>query len=61
MQLDDDPRGIQMRLRPSMEKFKTNDEDDAPLEIAQAFKHPNPCYLNRFVQLNLLFHILMSE
>ena len=38
-----------MRLRPSMKKFDTNDEDNAPIEIAQAFGHPNTCYLNRCV------------
>ncbi|KAF8798201.1 RdRP-domain-containing protein [Phlegmacium glaucopus] len=45
--LDKHPKGIQMRLRESMKKFDTMDEDDAPIEIAQAFEHPNPCYLNR--------------
>ena len=38
-----------MRLRPSMKKFDTNDDDNAPIEIAQAFDHPNTCYLNRCV------------
>ena len=38
-----------MRLRPSMKKFDTNDDDNAPIEIAQAFVHPNTCYLNRCV------------
>ena len=38
-----------MRLRPSMKKFDTNDDDNAPIEIAQAFGRPNTCYLNRYV------------
>lgn len=47
--LDKDPRGIKMRLRPSMRKFVAKVDDNAPIEIAQAFEHPNTCYLNRFV------------
>ena len=49
VQLDKDQRGIHMRLRQSMKKFDTNDEDNAPIEIAQAFGRPNTCYLNRCV------------
>ena len=48
-QLDKDSRGIHMRLRLSMKKFDTNDDDNAPIEIAQAFGRPNTCYLNRCV------------
>jgi len=48
-QLDKDPRGIHMRLRPSMKKFDTKDVDNAPIEIVQAFERPNTCYLNRCV------------
>ena len=54
-QLDKDPRGIHMRLRLSMKKFDTNDEDNAPIEIAQAFGRPNPCYLNRCVTIQRYF------
>lgn len=32
-----------------MKKFDTSDDDNAPIEIAQAFGHPNTCYLNRWV------------
>ena len=44
-----------MRLRLSMKKFDTNDEDNAPIEIAQAFGRPNPCYLNRCVTIQRYF------
>ena len=40
-----------MRLRPSMKKFDTKDDDNAPIEIAQAFERPNTCYLNRCVAI----------
>lgn len=47
--LDKRGNGIQMQMRPSMGKFETKaaDSEIAPLEIAQAFEQPNPCYLNR--------------
>lgn len=48
-ELDKNPTGIQMRLRPSMRKFENLGLDEAEIEIAQAFEHPNMCYLNRFV------------
>ena len=44
-----------MRLRLSMKKFDTNDEDNAPIEIAQAFGRPNTCYLNRCVAFQRSF------
>ena len=44
-----------MRLRPSMKKFDTNDEDNAPIEIAEAFERPNNCYLNRCVAVQRSF------
>lgn len=47
--LDKNPGGIQMRLRESMKKFDTKDDDNAPIEIAQAFENPINCYLNRSV------------
>jgi RNA-dependent RNA polymerase len=46
--LDGHPDGILMRLRKSMNKFDTKHEDLANIEIAQAFEHPNTCYLNRY-------------
>ncbi|KAF8643903.1 hypothetical protein AX16_008919 [Volvariella volvacea WC 439] len=45
--LDHHPSGVEMRLRPSMKKFESRDVEEADIEIAQAFEHPNPCYLNR--------------
>lgn len=49
--LGQDSGGIHMRLRPSMKKFDTKDDDNAPIEIAQAFERPNTCYLNRCVAI----------
>ncbi|GLB34759.1 putative RNA polymerase [Lyophyllum shimeji] len=46
-QLDKHPDGICMRLRRSMGKFKVSQAETADIEIAQAFEHPNTCYLNR--------------
>ncbi|KAF8226752.1 RdRP-domain-containing protein [Tricholoma matsutake] len=46
-QLDGNPNGILMRLRPSMKKFENSQAIFAPIEIAQSFEHPNTCYLNR--------------
>ncbi|KXN89587.1 putative RNA-dependent RNA polymerase 1 [Leucoagaricus sp. SymC.cos] len=46
-QLDQTGKGIHMRLRDSMLKFEVSDDQEAPIEIAQAFEHPNACYLNR--------------
>ncbi|KAF9453025.1 RdRP-domain-containing protein [Macrolepiota fuliginosa MF-IS2] len=46
-QLDKLGNGIHMRLRESMCKFEVANDDIAPIEIAQAFEHPNVCYLNR--------------
>ena len=48
-----------MRLRPSMKKFDTKDDDNAPIEIAQAFEHPNTCYLNRCVAVQ--HHVSLSD
>lgn len=47
-QLDGNPNGILMRLRPSMKKFENSQAIFAPIEIAQSFEHPNTCYLNRY-------------
>ncbi|KAJ7112452.1 RNA dependent RNA polymerase-domain-containing protein [Mycena crocata] len=48
-QLDNNPDGILMRLRPSMKKFDSDDVEamNAVIEIAMAFKKPNTAYLNR--------------
>ncbi|KAF7775922.1 hypothetical protein Agabi119p4_4315 [Agaricus bisporus var. burnettii] len=46
-QLDKTGAGKHMRLRNSMRKFLVVNDDVAPIEIAQAFAHPNRCYLNR--------------
>ncbi|KAF5363416.1 hypothetical protein D9756_000381 [Leucocoprinus leucothites] len=46
-QLDRTGNGIHMRLRDSMRKFSVSNDQEAPIEIAQAFEHPNVCYLNR--------------
>jgi RNA-dependent RNA polymerase len=48
-QLDNNPNGTKMRLRPSMRKF-VQIADEAEIEIAQSFEHPNTCYLNRSVR-----------
>jgi RNA-dependent RNA polymerase len=47
--LDEDGKGIRMRLRDSMKKFENSEEKMPEIEIAQDFHHPNVCYLNRFV------------
>lgn len=47
-QLDRTGNGIHMRLRNSMNKFSVSNEEEAPIEIARAFKEPNVCYLNRY-------------
>lgn len=39
--------GVKMRLRPSMNKFKARDEDNAEIEIARFFNRPGTTYLNR--------------
>ncbi|KAF7322454.1 RNA-dependent RNA polymerase [Mycena chlorophos] len=47
--LDDSPDGIHMRLRRSMRKFDSEDEqkENAEIEIAMAFEKPSTAYLNR--------------
>nr|GAT54624.1 calcium:hydrogen antiporter [Mycena chlorophos] len=47
--LDDNPDGIHMRLRRSMRKFDSEDEqkENAEIEIAMAFEKPSTAYLNR--------------
>lgn len=40
-----------MRLRPSMKKFLVHEDDEADIEIARAFDHPNASYLNRFLYM----------
>jgi RNA-dependent RNA polymerase len=47
--VDEQLEGIKMCLRPSMNKFKGNEEDESPIEIVTAFEHPGAPYLNRFV------------
>ena len=45
--IDDRLEGIMMCLRPSMEKFKVNEVEEADIEIAQAFVKPGQMQLNR--------------
>lgn len=49
--LDEDGKGIRMRLRDSMKKFESSAEKMPEIEIAQAFYRPKTCHLNRFVYL----------
>ncbi|KAK0484002.1 RNA dependent RNA polymerase-domain-containing protein [Armillaria novae-zelandiae] len=46
-ELDHDPNGIRMKLRPSMRKFENTQLNEADIEIARAFDRPNTSYLNR--------------
>ncbi|KAJ6502132.1 RNA dependent RNA polymerase-domain-containing protein [Mycena sanguinolenta] len=48
-ELDKHPDGILMRLRPSMKKFESDENQamNAEIEIAMAFEKPNVAYLNR--------------
>ncbi|KAF7311429.1 RNA-dependent RNA polymerase [Mycena kentingensis (nom. inval.)] len=48
-QLDNHPKGIHMRLRPSMKKFDSDETQKkiAEIEIAMAFASPMTAYLNR--------------
>ncbi|KAF7311432.1 RNA-dependent RNA polymerase [Mycena kentingensis (nom. inval.)] len=48
-QLDKHPKGIRMRLRPSMKKFDSDESQKkkAGIEIARAFWYPSTAYLNR--------------
>lgn len=50
VRVDPELEGIQMRLRPSMEKFKVHDIHEADIEIARAFSSPGKMYLNRYVE-----------
>ncbi|OCH86893.1 RdRP-domain-containing protein [Obba rivulosa] len=45
--VDEQLKGIRMRLRPSMNKFTSRDEAEAKIEIARSFDYPGTCYLNR--------------
>lgn len=45
--VDENLKGVKMRLRPSMNKFEGPAEETATIEIARAFEKPNTCYLNR--------------
>lgn len=62
-QLDLRKDGIQMCLRPSMNKFQAKEDDIeiAPIEIAQAFEMPNTCYLNRFVALFVFSYYFLTK
>lgn len=57
--VDEQLKGIQMCLRPSMGKFENKKAKEAEIEIAQAFERPVTCYLNRcvpyFVHICLIF------
>ncbi|KAG7448123.1 RdRP-domain-containing protein [Guyanagaster necrorhizus] len=46
-ELDKEPNGIRMRLRPSMKKFEDSRSMEADIEIARAFDKPGTSYLNR--------------
>ncbi|KAK0463788.1 RNA dependent RNA polymerase-domain-containing protein [Desarmillaria tabescens] len=46
-ELDHDPNGIRMKLRPTMRKFEDPRSTEADIEIARAFDRPNTSYLNR--------------
>lgn len=53
MGIDERLEGIKIRLRPSMNKFKIPGDDEAEIEIAQAFERPGMTYLNRCGVLEL--------
>lgn len=48
-EMDKDASGIHMRLRPSMRKFDSREEDmrEADIEIARHFAYPNNMFTNR--------------
>ena len=51
-ELDKDPAGIQLRLRPSMCKFESLEDDpslasEVALDIAEVYDLPKRLYLNR--------------
>lgn len=54
VRVDPELEGIQMRLRPSMEKFKVHDIHEADIEIARAFSNPGKMYLNRYVEITVV-------
>jgi RNA-dependent RNA polymerase len=49
-ELDKHPKGIMMRLRPSMKKFNVKDKSKAEIEIAGSFEGPNRSHFNRQVK-----------
>lgn len=44
-------------LRPSMNKFRAHQEDEAEIEIAKAFDRPMVCMLSRLVNCILDVHL----
>jgi len=53
MDANQDNSPVIMRLRTSMKKFESTEEDslEADIEIARSFERPNTSYLNRQDQL----------
>jgi RNA-dependent RNA polymerase len=45
--VDEQLEGVKMCLRPSMNKFRGNEEEKSQIEIARAFEAPGKPYLNR--------------
>ena len=45
--VDEQLKGVKMRLRKSMNKFKGPPQELPAIEIARAFERPNTFYLNR--------------
>lgn len=48
-EMDKENTGIHMRLRPSMRKFDSKEEDmwEADIEIARYFAYPNNMFTNK--------------
>lgn len=61
LELDRDPNGIRMKLRPSMRKFEDSRLAEADIEIARAFDRPNTSYLNRSEFSFVLYHRMLTS
>ncbi len=59
-ELDRDPDGYRMKLRPSMRKFEDSRLKEADIEIARAFDRPNTSYLNRSENPFVLYHRMLT-
>lgn len=58
-EMDKDPSGIQLRLRSSMGKFESLEDDpslasEVALDIAEVYDRPKKLYLNRYVAKSIL-------